>query len=167
MATDDVSEILERQEAGKPSLADLRGSVVGSQSRSFEGTEEAIQSLDKEASIRSRIDRERRLRLAEQAERLSNMRSAMRKANEIIHDEEYRNLELSLRSDLEEELTIIEQQVLEREEGVLKQELLLRLEREENQLKEMLSLEKERRIKVSQQEIRERLRQDMDEGFNR
>ena len=31
----------------------------------------------------------------------------------------------------------------------------------------MLSLEKERRIKVSQQEIRDRLRQDMDEEFTR
>ena len=125
MATDDVSETFQSTEAVKPSLADLRGSVVGSSVGSFEGTERAIDSLDKEAGIRSKLDRERRLRLAEQAERLANMRSAMRKANEIIHDEGYRSLELSLRSDLEEELSIIEQQVLEREEAVLKQELML------------------------------------------
>ena len=167
MATDEVSETFESQGAVKPSLADLRGSVIGTSSDSFEGTEKAIQSLDKESELRSRMDRERRLRLVEQSERLANMKSAMRKANEIIHDEEYRNLEDSLRSDLEEELSRIEQQVLEREESVLKQELMLRLEREEAQLNEMLSLEKDRRVKVSQQEIRDRLRQDMDEEFTR
>ena len=131
MATDEVSETFESQRAAKPSLADLRGSVIGTTAGSYEGTERAIESLDNESDLRSRIDRERRLRLAEQSERLANMRSAMRKANEIIHDEEYRNLEKSLRTDLEEELSRIEQQVLEKEESVLKKELLLRLEREE------------------------------------
>ena len=57
MATDEVSETFESQGAVKPSLADLRGSIVGNFSDSFEGTEKAIQSLDKESELRSRMDR--------------------------------------------------------------------------------------------------------------
>ena len=55
----------------------------------------------------------------------------MRKANEIIQDEDSRILERALREDLEFELKQLESQVLEREEAVLKQELQLRLDREQ------------------------------------
>ena len=139
MASEDLSETRERNQA-KPSLADLRSKVVGQVSESFQGTQKSIQALDREANLRSQIDRERRLRVAEQSERIANMKSAMRKANEIIHDEDYRILERALREDLEFELKQLESQVLEREEAVLKQELQLRLDREQEQLKEALSL---------------------------
>ena len=135
MATEDLSETRERNQA-KPSLADLRSKVVGSVSESFKGTQKSIQALDREANLRTQIDRERRLRISEQSERIANMKSAMRKANEIIYDEDYRLLERSLRDDLESELKVIESQVLEREEAVLKQELQLRLDREQEQLKD-------------------------------
>ena len=78
MATDGVGD-LESQGAVKPSLADLRGSIVGNFSDSFEGTEKVIQSLDKESELRSRMDRERRLRLVEQSERLANMKAQCEK----------------------------------------------------------------------------------------
>ncbi|DAC22602.1 MAG TPA: hypothetical protein HA345_05190, partial [Candidatus Thalassarchaeaceae archaeon] len=110
MATEDLSETREGEQA-KPSLADLRSKVVGSASESFQGTQKSIQALDREAGLRTQVDRERRLRIAEQSERIANMKSAMRKANEIIHDEEYRLLERSLRDDLESELKRLESQV--------------------------------------------------------
>ena len=105
--------------------------------------------LDEESKLRSGIRRERRMRIAEMTERVSGMHGAIRKANEILFEEQLQNIEADLRASLEEEMERLETEALEREERILREEMLHRLRREENRLREQLDLERDRRIAVS------------------
>ena len=92
----------------------------------------ARERLDEEANLRSGIRRERRMRISEMTERVSGMHGAMRKANEILFEEQLQQIESDLRDELEDELERLEKEALEREERLLREEMLHRLRREEN-----------------------------------
>ena len=85
--------------------------------------------LDEESRVRSGVRRERRMRIAEMTERLSGMHGAMRKANDILFDEQLQQLEADLRAELEDEIERLESEALEREERLLREEMLHRLRR--------------------------------------
>ena len=151
----------------KMTLSELRSQQVGGASKTFDSTLNASASLTAQGDSKRRVKREKRLRLQEQSERISGMKSAMRKANEIITDEEIIKIEESLRIEMEQDIERLEREALEREESALRQEMSLRLEREEERIHEQLDLERERRVEGSKQQIRERLQGDLDTEFNR
>ena len=118
----------------------------------------ARERLDEESTLRSGIRRERRMRISEMTERVSGMQGAMRKANEILFEEQLQQIEADLRDELE---------ALEREERLLREEMLHRLRREENRLRDQLDLERDRRIEAHSSRIRDRLRDEMEVEFTR
>ena len=127
----------------------------------------ARERLDEESSLRSGIRRERRIRIAEMTERVSGMHGAMRKANEILFEEQLQQIEADLRDELEDELERLEKEALEREERLLREEMLHRLRREENRLRDQLDLERDRRIEAHTSRVRDRLREEMETEFSR
>jgi len=127
----------------------------------------ARERLDEESTLRSGIRRERRMRISEMTERVSGMQGAMRKANEILFEEQLQQIEADLRDELEDELERLEKESLEREERLLREEMLHRLRREENRLRDQLDLERDRRTEAHSSRTRERLREEMEVEFTR
>ena len=78
----------ENDTEGIENLASLRAQHVLSASSSMESVARARDRLDEESRLRSGIRRERRMRIAEMTERVSGMHGAMRKANEILFEEQ-------------------------------------------------------------------------------
>ena len=134
-------------------------------SSSMGAARRAQNRLDEESTLRSGIRRERRMRIAEMTERVSGMHGAMRKANEIVFEEKLQQIEADLRDELEDELERLEKESLEREERLLREEMLHRLRREENRLRDQLDLERDRRIEAHTSRIRKRLREEMELEF--
>ena len=136
-------------------------------SSSMGAARRAQNRLDEESNLRSGIRRERRMRIAEMTERVSGMHGAMRKANEIVFEEKLQQIEADLRDELEDELERLEKESLEREERLLREEMLHRLRREENRLRDQLDLERDRRIEAHTTRVRKRLREEMEVDFAR
>ena len=65
----------------------LSSSAMGAAAR-------ARERLDEESTLRSAIRRERRMRISEMTDRVSGMQGAMRKANEILFEEQLQQLSL-------------------------------------------------------------------------
>ena len=143
---------------GIDELAALRAQHALSASSNMETVARARERLDEESRIRSGIRRERRMRIAEMTERVSGMHGAMRKANEILFEERLQQIESDLRAELEDEMERLETEALEREERLLREEMLHRLRREENRLREQLDLERDRRIEAHAAKLRDRLK---------
>ena len=125
---------------GIDDLSSLRAQHVLSASSTMDSVARARDRLDEESKLRSSIRRERRMRIAEMTERVSGMHGAIRKANEILFEEQLQNIEADLRAGLEEEMERLETEALEREERILREEMLHRLRREENRLREQLGV---------------------------
>ena len=153
------SEALDELDALRAEHA-LSSTAVGAAAR-------ARERLDEESTLRSGIRRERRIRISEMTERVSGMQGAMRKANEILFEEQLQQIEADLRDELEDELERLEKEALEREERLLREEMLHRLRREENRLRDQLDLERDRRIEAHTSKIRDRLREEMEIEFSR
>jgi len=148
-------------------LATLRAQHTLSSSSTMESLARTRDRLDEESRLRSGIRRERRIRISEMSERLSGMHGAMRKANEILFEDQIQQIEADLRAELEDELERLESEALEREERLLREEMLHRLRREENRLREQLDLERDRRIEAHSSKLRIRLKDEMEIEFNR
>ena len=110
-------------------LAALRAQHRLATSPSMDSMARTRELLDEESRVRSGVRRERRMRIAEMTERLSGMHGAMRKANDILFDEQLQQLEADLRAELEDEIERLESEALEREERLLREEMLHRLRR--------------------------------------
>ena len=152
---------------GIDELATLRAQHALSTSSNMESVARARERLDEESRIRSGIRRERRMRIAEMTERVSGMHGAMRKANEILFEERLQQIESDLRAELEDEMERLETEALEREERLLREEMLHRLRREENRLREQLDLERDRRIEAHAAKLRGRLKEEMETEYQR
>ena len=121
-------------------LAALRAQHRLATSPSMDSMARTRELLDEESRVRSGVRRERRMRIAEMTERLSGMHGAMRKANDILFDEQLQQLEADLRAELEDEIERLESEALEREERLLREEMLHRLRREENRLLSLIHI---------------------------
>ena len=152
---------------GIDELDELRAQHAISTSTSTSTASRARERLEEESSLRSGIRRERRMRIAEMTERVSGMHGAMRKANEILFEEQLQQIEADLRAELEDELERLEKDALEREERLLREEMLHKLRREENRLREQLDLERDRRIEAHSTKVRDRLGKEMEVEFSR
>ena len=98
---------------GIDELSSLRAQHVLSASSTMDSVARARDRLDEESKLRSGIRRERRMRIAEMTERVSGMHGAIRKANEILFEEQLQNIEADLRAGLEEEMERLETEALE------------------------------------------------------
>mgnify|MGYP000007412397 FL=1 len=152
---------------GIDELAALREAHVRSAASAIDSLGRARDRLDDESKLRSSIRRERRRRVAEMGERVEGMRGALRKANDILFEEELHRIEADMRAELEVEMERLETEALEREERLLREEMLHRLRREENRLREQLDLERDRRIEGHTGKLRERLKTEMETEFSR
>ena len=152
---------------GIDDLSSLRAQHVLSASSTMDSVARARDRLDEESKLRSSIRRERRMRIAEMTERVSGMHGAIRKANEILFEEQLQNIEADLRASPEEEMERLETEALEREERILREEMLHRLRREENRLREQLDLERDRRIEAHTSKLRNRLKSEMEVELTR
>ena len=85
---------------GIDELSSLRAQHVLSASSTMDSVARARDRLDEESKLRSSIRRERRMRIAEMTERVSGMHGAIRKANEILFEEQLQNIEADLRASL-------------------------------------------------------------------
>ena len=83
---------------GADELATLRAQHRLATSPTVESMARTRDLLDEESRVRSGVRRERRMRIAEMTERLSGMHGAMRKANDILFDEQLQQLEADLRA---------------------------------------------------------------------
>ena len=81
---------------GIDELSSLRAQHVLSASSTMDSVARARDRLDEESKLRSGIRRERRMRIAEMTERVSGMHGAIRKANEILFEEQLQNIEADL-----------------------------------------------------------------------
>ena len=70
-------------------------------------------------------------------------------------------------AELEDEMERLETEALEREERLLREEMLHRLRREENRLREQLDLERDRRIEAHAAKLRDRLKDEMETEYQR
>ena len=152
---------------GADELAALRAQHRLATSPSMESMARARDLLDEESRVRSGIRRERRMRIAEMTERLSGMQGAMRKGYDILFDEQLQQLEADLRAELEDEMERLESEALEREERLLREEMVHRLRREENRLREQLDLERDRRLEAHTAKLRGRLKEEMEVELDR
>ena len=112
------------ESGGIDELDELRAQHALSSSPSAGIASRATERLEEESTLRSGIRRERRIRIAEMTERGSGMHGAMRKANEILFEEQLQQIEADLRAELEDELERLEKDALEREERLLREEML-------------------------------------------
>ena len=112
------------ESGGIDELDELRAQHALSSSSSAGIASRATERLEEESTLRSGIRRERRIRIAEMTERVSGMHGAMRKANEILFEEQLQQIEADLRAELEDELERLEKDALEREERLLREEML-------------------------------------------
>ena len=115
------------ESGGIDELDELRAQHALSSSSSAGIASRATERLEEESTLRSGIRRERRIRIAEMTERVSGMHGAMRKANEILFEEQLQQIEADLRAELEDELERLEKDALEREERLLREEMLHKL----------------------------------------
>ncbi len=152
---------------GIDELAALREAHVRSAASAIDTLGRARDRLDDESKLRSSMRRERRRRVSEMGDRVDGMRGALRKANDILFEEELHRIEADMRAELEVEMERLETEALEREERLLREEMLHRLRREENRLKEQLDLERDRRIEVHTAKLRDRLKSEMETEFDR
>ena len=137
-------------------LESIRAQHALSASNTLSSANRARERLNEESKLRSGIRRERRIRITEMTERVSGMHGAMRKANEILFEEQLQQIEADLRDELEDDLERLEKESLEREERLLREEMLHRLRREENRLREQLDLERDRRLEAHSSKIKVR-----------
>ena len=152
---------------GVDELAALREAHVRSAASAIDTLGRARDRLDDEGKLRSAMRRERRRRVDEMGERVEGMRGALRKANDILFEEELHRIEADMRAELEVEMERLETEALEREERLLREEMLHRLRREENRLREQLDLERDRRIEEHTSKLRDRLKGEMETEFDR
>jgi hypothetical protein len=75
------------------SLAELRHEITGSDSPSLKRAGQVSQNLTNEEGLRRSLGRERRLRLKDQAERLSAAKGSMSRALQMEHQSILNNLE--------------------------------------------------------------------------
>ena len=145
---------------GIEELSSLRAQHVLSASSTMDSVARARDRLDEESKLRSSIRRERRMRIAEMTERVSGMHGAIRKANEILFEEQLQNIEADLRAGLEDEMERLETEALEtRGKTSSRRNAYIDLRREENRLREQLDLERDRRIEAHTSKLRTRLKE--------
>ncbi|HJL64113.1 MAG TPA: hypothetical protein QGF70_00880, partial [Candidatus Thalassarchaeaceae archaeon] len=86
------------------SLAELRHQITGADSPSADRAGQISANLNDEETLHQNLSRERRLRLKDQAERLSTAKGAMSRALQLEHQSILTNLESEMREVMESEL---------------------------------------------------------------
>ncbi|HJL64757.1 MAG TPA: hypothetical protein QGF70_04135, partial [Candidatus Thalassarchaeaceae archaeon] len=89
---------------GIDELAALREAHVRSAASAIDTLGRARDRLDDESKLRSSMRRERRRRVSEMGDRVDGMRGALRKANDILFEEELHRIEADMRAELEVEM---------------------------------------------------------------
>ena len=130
----------------KPNLAALRNSITGNSETTVSHTITESERRRGEQKIKLNINREKRLRLLEQNERLQNIKKNVSMELDLQHQLTLEQLESEWRRDMESDLTRLQQETMKNNEQILRDQFEQRLVREQGQLFDQIRTEKERKL---------------------
>ena len=126
----------------KPNLAALRNSITGNSGTTVSHTITESERRRGEQKIKLNINREKRLRLLEQNERLQNIKKNVSMELDLQHQLTLEQLESEWRRDMESDLTRLQQETMKNNEQILRDQFEQRLVREQDNYLTKLELKK-------------------------
>ena len=151
----------------KPDLASLRNSITGNSSATISHTATESQRRRQEQQIKLNINREKRLRLLEQNERLQHIRKNVAMELDLQHQLTIEQLESEWRREMESDLTKLQQETMQHNEQILRDEFEQRLIREQGQLFDQIRTEKERKLEEFRNQTNSRLEKELKNEYQK
>jgi len=151
----------------KPDLASLRNSITGNASATISHTATESQRRRQEQQIKLNINREKRLRLLEQNERLQHIKKNVAMELDLQHQLTIEQLESEWRRDMESDLTKLQQETMQNNEHILRDEFEQRLIREQGQLFDQIRTEKERKLEEFRNQTNSRLEKELKNEYQK
>ena len=160
----DINKIAKKE---KPNLAALRNSITGNSNATTSHTITESQRRRGEQQIKLNINREKRLRLLEQNERLQNIKKNVSMELDLQHQLTLEQLESEWRREMESDLTRLQQETMQNNELILRDEFEQRLVREQGQLFDQIRTEKERKLEDFRNHTTNRLEKELKNEYQK
>ena len=160
----DINKIAKKE---KPNLAALRNSITGNSNATTSHTITESQRRRGEQQIKLNINREKRLRLLEQNERLQNIKKNVSMELDLQHQLTLEQLESEWRREMESDLTRLQQETMKNNELILRDEFEQRLVREQGQLFDQIRTEKERKLEDFRNHTTNRLEKELENEYQK
>ena len=160
----DINKIAKKE---KPNLAALRNSITGNSNATTSHTITESQRRRGEQQIKLNINREKRLRLLEQNERLQNIKKNVSMELDLQHQLTLEQLESEWRREMESDLTRLQQETMKNNELILRDEFEQRLVREQGQLFDQIRTEKERKLEDFRNHTTNRLEKELKNEYQK
>jgi len=151
----------------KPNLATLRNSITGNSSATISHTVTESERRRQEQQIKLTINREKRLRLFEQNERLQNIKKNVSMELDLQQQLTIEQLESEWRREMEADLTRLQQETMQQNEVVLRDEFEQRLVSEQGQLFDQIRTEKERKLEDFRNQTNSRLEKELKNEYQK
>ena len=151
----------------KPNLATLRNSITGNSSATISHTVTESERRRQEQQIKLTINREKRLRLFEQNERLQNIKKNVPMELDLQQQLTIEQLESEWRREMEADLTRLQQETMQQNEVVLRDEFEQRLVSEQGQLFDQIRTEKERKLEDFRNQTNSRLEKELKNEYQK
>ena len=163
----DEDNVRKSTDGGRVSLSELRSAVTEGQNLSIDDIVERQSRLRAEVRIRDKVEREQKLLLQEQTERISSIKDTLSEELEAHHRLTLAQFEKELREQMGVEVAKLESELLSKEEELLKQQYELRINREQEQIQHSLIVENERKLDEFRERTRLRLENELQSEFQR
>ena len=160
----DINKIAKKE---KPNLAALRNSITGNSNATTSHTITESQRRRGEQQIKLNINREKRLRLLEQNERLQNIKKNVSMELDLQHQLTLEQLESEWRREMESDLTRLQQETMKNNDLILREEFEQRLVREQGQLFDQIRTEKERKLEDFRNHTTNRLEKELENEYQK
>ena len=160
----DMNKIANKE---KPNLAALRNSITGNSNVTTSHTITESQRRRGEQQIKLNINREKRLRLLEQNERLQSIKKNVSMELDLQHQLTLEQLESEWRREMESDLTKLQQETMKNNELILRDEFEQRLVREQGQLFDQIRTEKERKLEDFRNHTTSRLEKELKNEYQK
>ena len=160
----DINKVAKKE---KPNLAALRNSITGNSNATTSHTITESQRRRGEQQIKLNINREKRLRLLEQNERLQDIKKNVSMELDLQHQLTLEQLESEWRREMESDLTRLQQETMKNNEQILRDEFEQRLVREQGQLFDQIRTEKERKLEDFRNHTTNRLEKELKNEYQK
>jgi len=154
-------------ESKKPNLAALRNSITGNNTATISHTVTESGRRRQEQHIKLNINREKRLRLLEQNERVQHIKKNVAMELDLQHQLTIEQLESEWRREMEADLTKLQQETMQQNEHIIREEFEQRLIREQGQLFDQIRTEKERKLEEFRNQTNTRLEKELKNEYQK
>jgi len=154
-------------ESKKPNLAALRNSITGNNTATISHTVTESGRRRQEQHIKLNINREKRLRLLEQNERVQHIKKNVAMELDLQHQLTIEQLESEWRREMEADLTKLQQETMQQNEHIIREKFEQRLIREQGQLFDQIRTEKERKLEEFRNQTNTRLEKELKNEYQK